>query len=108
MAENEPVIANTTNVTDLRDGKRVTVEVKVLKPDILEDMDINAELFRDNRARARALVGAGFAQDGFIRNLDFHLQLPRLKRRTEIISKEQLNDDLWSYTIKVRSGIIFG
>lgn len=107
MAENDPIIANTTNVEDLRDGKRATVEVKVLKPDILDDRDIDAELIRDNRARARALVGAGFAQDGFIRNLDFHLQLPRLERRTEIISKEKIGDDLWSYTIKVRSGILF-
>lgn len=101
MPGDNTIIANVTNVVDTSDGKRVTVEVRVLNSDVLDTV-------RDNRARARALVGAGFAKEGFIRNLDFELQLPRLERRTEIISKDKIGDDLWSYTIKVRSGVIFG
>lgn len=104
MAEDKPIIAEATNVVDLRDGKRVTVEVRTLNVDMIE----NLELFRDNRARARAMIAAGFAEEGFIRNLNLRLQAPEIDRRTEIIDKEKIDDDLWSYTIKVRSGIVLG
>lgn len=104
MSPNNPILANATNVVDIADGKRVTVEVNTVNTEPMK----NIERIRDNRARARALVAAGFAKEGFIRNLDFQLNLPRIERRTEILSKEQIDEDLWSYTIKVRSGIILG
>lgn len=107
MAENDPFIANVANVVDLSDGKRVTVEVRTVNPEFLDSLD-DIEMARDNRARIRALIGAGFAKKGFVRNLDIDLQLPKLKRRTEIVSRNKISDDVWTYTINVRGGMILG
>lgn len=96
------VFGNVTNVTDLDEGKRVTVEIRATDLSI----DRMRTSLTDVRARARAMVGAGFAKEGFARTRDLGLEAPRIERRTEIVDKTRIGDNLWSYTIIVKPGVV--
>lgn len=96
-------MGNVTNVTDLMEGKRVTVEIRAADLGI-ERMRIS---LTDARARGRALVGAGFKDEGFLMEPDLGVHVPELERKTEIVDKTKIGDNLWSYTINVRPGVVF-
>lgn len=97
------VFGNVTSVRDLDEGKMVTVELRT--PRVGPSTNVE-ERIRDFRARARALVGAGFAKEGFLRKADLELDAPKLRRRTDIVSKKEIEEGLWSYDIRVRPGVI--
>lgn len=61
---------------------------------------------REAKARARALVVAGFADEGFVRNANLALEVPDLERRTEIVDERKVSEDGYSYTIRVRPGVV--
>lgn len=82
------------------DGTRVT-NVDIGTPVMSGGM---AKKLREARARARALATAGFASDGFVRNMNLALQVPDLERRTEIVDERKVSDDAYNYTIRVRPG----
>jgi len=60
------------------------------------------------RARGLALVGAGFASEGYLRNINLQFQAPTLDRRTEIINRTELDGDLVNFEILVRDGPFLG
>lgn len=91
-----------TVVTDLDEGKRVSVSIKSAEQ-VPESMQ---ERLTETRARARALIAAGFAEEGFIRNRDLAVDVPQIERRTEIVDKFQTGDNEWNYTINVRPGVV--
>lgn len=88
------------NVTDGVDSKRVTLTATGLLP---TDNQVQRMLM-ENRARARALVAAGFAENGFLRDFNPQLSSPKLKRRTEVLSRDQVGQDAFRYEIEVESG----
>lgn len=103
MPDDVSSLGTVVTVRDLDEGKMVTVEIS--EPEILS-FDLHGEDLMDARARARALVGAGFAKSGFLRSPDLALEVPRLERRTEVVNKQEIQEDLWSYEIRVRPGFV--
>jgi hypothetical protein len=87
-------------VQDLQDGKRVKLAIK--KADMTGDI---GETLTDTRARARAMVAAGFAEEGFLRKPDLAMKLPRLERRTDIENKKKAGSER-VYSIRVRGGVV--
>lgn len=87
-------------VQDLQNGKRVKIAIK--KASMSGKMGEN---LTEARARARAMVAAEFAEEGFLRKPDLALELPRLERRTKIENKKRTNGDR-VYSIRVRGGPI--
>lgn len=88
------------NVQSLHDGKRV--KLAITKADITGEM---GETLTETRARARAMVAAGFAKEGFLRQPNLAMELPRLERRTEIENKKRAGKDRL-YSVKVKGGPI--
>lgn len=86
------------------DGKLViaTVSSKGVLPDQMARRRMEAQV------RAKALAYAGFAKDGFLRNLNLQLETPRLERRTEIIGRDEVGDKVYRYEVEVKDGPLLG
>lgn len=105
MANERPLIlGNVINVIDVADGKRVTLKIRA--PTLLGQSTDLRDRIMDGRARGRALIGAGVMEEGFVRDMNIDLEKPTLERKTEIADKTQIDDDIWRYIIKVKSGVI--
>lgn len=102
MAATKNLTGTVNTVDDVVDGKMVTLTITSIGP----VPDEISERAREARARARALVGAGFADEGYIRDLNFRLKTPELRRRTEILGSDQVGDNSYRYEVKVNSGPI--
>lgn len=89
-------------VNDVYNGKRVTLtaSTKEVVPD-----QISRRLL-ESRVRARAMLAAGFAKEGFFRDLNFRLEAPKLERRTEILSKDKVGPHSYRYEVRVNAGPI--
>lgn len=90
-------------VKDHPDGKRVNVTVE--QP--VKFAEAPRDTVIDTAARGRAVVAAGFAPKGFLRDINLRIKSPKLERKTEIVNREEIEDGIWDYDIVVRSGVIF-
>ena len=91
-------------VNDMADGKRVTLTAttREIVPDQVQ------RRLLESRVRARAMLAAGFAKEGFFRDLNFQLKAPELERRTEILSRDSVGANSYRYEVMVKSGPVLG
>lgn len=97
MVDIPNIFGTVTVVTGLNEGKRVSVTIPTAGI---------SDTVAENRARARAMVAAGFAKEGFLRKLNIQLSAPKLERRTEIVDRFEVGDNETNYTVQVRPGVI--
>lgn len=102
MSNNQLLLGRVESVEDIKRGKLVRLKIKSANIKLLDSKRDPTDI----RARARALIAAGIREEGFIRKPNLAVEAPDMERKTKIISKEKIDNNVFRYIIRIEPGLI--